>query len=152
MACPDHLCRNRVRNIRCMHTYKRKGKKEYLYSTSLHQGTHKALRHGSHSFTCKQHHACRQTGENVKFIFILFKKIFIYLFLFILFCVYVCSAVDLTMCLRRHCPSLRRSYLITATVASLSLIDSIATASLTHATTLAASNLLFQLLIFVHPG
>jgi len=31
---------------------KRKGKEEYLYSTFLHQGTHKALRHGSHSFTC----------------------------------------------------------------------------------------------------
>jgi len=33
----------------------RKGKEEYLilYSTFLHQGTHKALRHGSHSFTCK---------------------------------------------------------------------------------------------------
>ena len=29
---------------------KRKGKKEYSYSTFLHQGTHKALRHGSHSF------------------------------------------------------------------------------------------------------
>jgi len=37
---------------------KRKGKEEYLYSAFLHQGTHKALRHGSHSFTCKQHHAC----------------------------------------------------------------------------------------------
>ena len=36
----------------------RKGKEEYLYSAILHQGTHKALRHGSHSFTCKQHHAC----------------------------------------------------------------------------------------------
>ena len=36
----------------------RKGKEEYLYSTFLHQGTHKVLRHGSHSFTCKQHHAC----------------------------------------------------------------------------------------------
>ena len=36
----------------------RKGKKEYLYSAFLHQRTHKALRHGSHSFTCKQHHAC----------------------------------------------------------------------------------------------
>ena len=35
-----------------------KGKEEYLYCTFLHQGTHKALRHGSHSFTCKQHHAC----------------------------------------------------------------------------------------------
>jgi len=35
-----------------------KGKEEYLYSAFLHQGTHKALRHGSHSFTCKQHHAC----------------------------------------------------------------------------------------------
>ena len=37
---------------------KRKGNEEYLYSAILHQGTHKALRHGSHSFTCKQHHAC----------------------------------------------------------------------------------------------
>ena len=37
---------------------KRKGKEEYLYSAFSHQGTHKALRHGSHSFTCKQHHAC----------------------------------------------------------------------------------------------
>ena len=36
----------------------RKGKEEYLCSAFLHQGTHKALRHGSHSFTCKQHHAC----------------------------------------------------------------------------------------------
>ena len=32
---------------------KRKGKEEYLCSAFLHQGTHKALRHGSHSFTCK---------------------------------------------------------------------------------------------------
>jgi len=31
---------------------KRKGKEEYLYSAFLHQGTHKALRHGSHSFNC----------------------------------------------------------------------------------------------------
>jgi len=38
---------------------KKKERKEvYLYSAFLHQGTHKALRHGSHSFTCKQHHAC----------------------------------------------------------------------------------------------
>ena len=37
---------------------KGKGKEEYLCSAFLHQGTHKALRHGSHSFTCKQHHAC----------------------------------------------------------------------------------------------
>jgi len=37
---------------------KGKGKEEYLYSAFSHQGTHKALRHGSHSFTCKQHHAC----------------------------------------------------------------------------------------------
>ena len=29
------------------------GKEEYLYSAFLHQGTHKALRHGSHSFTYK---------------------------------------------------------------------------------------------------
>jgi len=30
-----------------------KGKEEYLYSAFSHQGTYKALRHGSHSFTCK---------------------------------------------------------------------------------------------------
>ena len=37
----------------------RKGKEEYLYSAIL-VCTHtlKAHRHGSHSFTCKQHHAC----------------------------------------------------------------------------------------------
>jgi len=35
-----------------------KGKEEYLYSAFLHEGTHKVLRYGSHSFTCKQHHAC----------------------------------------------------------------------------------------------
>ena len=40
------------------HGKERKGKEEYLYSAFLHQGTHKALRDGSHSFTCKQHHAC----------------------------------------------------------------------------------------------
>ena len=40
------------------HWLERKGKEEYLYSAFLHQGTHKVLRHGSHSFTCKQHHAC----------------------------------------------------------------------------------------------
>jgi len=27
-------------------SWKRKGKEEYLYSAFLHQGTHKALRHG----------------------------------------------------------------------------------------------------------
>jgi len=37
---------------------KRKGKEEYLYSAFSYQGTYKALRRGSHSFTCKQHHAC----------------------------------------------------------------------------------------------
>jgi len=47
-----HTCRHRVA------LRKRKGKEEYLYSAFLHQGTHEALRHGSHSFTCKQHHAC----------------------------------------------------------------------------------------------
>jgi len=40
----------------------RKGKEEYLYSAFSHQGTYKALRHGSHSFTCKQHHACLCSG------------------------------------------------------------------------------------------
>jgi len=38
---------------------KGKGKEEYLYSAILvRMHTLKALRHGSHSFTCKQHHAC----------------------------------------------------------------------------------------------
>ena len=37
---------------------KGKGKEVYLYCAFLHQGTHKALRHGSHSFTCKQHAPC----------------------------------------------------------------------------------------------
>jgi len=43
----------------CITGRKRKGKEEYLYSAIL-VCTHtlKALRHGSHSFTCKQHHAC----------------------------------------------------------------------------------------------
>jgi len=36
-----------------------KGKEEYLYSAILvRTHTLKTLRHGSHSFTCKQHHAC----------------------------------------------------------------------------------------------
>ena len=38
---------------------KRKGKEEYSYSAFFRQGgTLKAFRHGSHSFTCKQYHAC----------------------------------------------------------------------------------------------
>jgi len=37
---------------------KGKGKAEHLYS-ALHGKDHfKALRHGSHSFTCNKHHAC----------------------------------------------------------------------------------------------
>ena len=47
-----------VVNCKTKNEPKRKGKEEYLYSAFLHQGTHKALRHGSHSFTCRQHHAC----------------------------------------------------------------------------------------------
>jgi len=36
-----------------------KGKKEaYLYITIYTMRSLKALRHGSHSFTCKLHHAC----------------------------------------------------------------------------------------------
>jgi len=35
-----------------------KGKEEYLYSSVLVCHTYKAPRHGSHSFTCKLHHAC----------------------------------------------------------------------------------------------
>ena len=37
---------------------KGKGKEEYFYSYILVRHTHKAPRHGSHSFTCKLHHAC----------------------------------------------------------------------------------------------
>jgi len=44
--------------IKTANIKERKGKEEYLYSAFLHQGTHKALRYGSHIFTCKQHHAC----------------------------------------------------------------------------------------------
>jgi len=36
----------------------RKGKEEYLYSAIYTTHSLKALRHGSHSFTCKLHHAC----------------------------------------------------------------------------------------------
>jgi len=35
---------------------KKKGKEEYLYSAFIQRL--QALRHGSHSFTCKLHHAC----------------------------------------------------------------------------------------------
>jgi len=41
--------------------YIRKGKEEYLYSAILvrmRMHTLKALKRGSHSFTCKLHHAC----------------------------------------------------------------------------------------------
>jgi len=41
--------------------HKKKGKREkeeYLYSTIYTVYSLKALRHGSHSFTCKLHHAC----------------------------------------------------------------------------------------------
>jgi len=47
-----------VLRICALYLKERKGKEEYLYSSFLHQGTHKVLRHGSHSFTCKQHHVC----------------------------------------------------------------------------------------------
>jgi len=50
-----------VCSVQCFDTVgwlKEKGKEEYLYSAFLHQGTHKVLRHGSHSFTCKHHHVC----------------------------------------------------------------------------------------------
>jgi len=43
-----------------------KGNEEYLYSAFLHQGAHNALRHGSHSFTCKQHHACLGADPRIK--------------------------------------------------------------------------------------
>jgi len=36
----------------------RKGKEEYLYSAIYTIHSLKALRHGSHSFTSKLHHAC----------------------------------------------------------------------------------------------
>jgi len=40
---------------------RKEGKEDGIYMvplSSLRMHTHKALRHGSHSFTCKQHHAC----------------------------------------------------------------------------------------------
>ena len=37
---------------------KGKEKEEYLYSAVYTTHSLKALRHGSHSFTCKLHHAC----------------------------------------------------------------------------------------------
>jgi len=40
----------------CYKGKERKGKEEYLYSACIQRL--KALRHGSHSFTCKLHHAC----------------------------------------------------------------------------------------------
>ena len=39
-------------------TLQRKGKKEYLYGAIYTTHSPKALKHGSHSFTCKLHHAC----------------------------------------------------------------------------------------------
>jgi len=33
-------------------------KEDYLYGAILVSHTYKVLRHGSHSFTCKLHHAC----------------------------------------------------------------------------------------------
>ena len=38
--------------------YHRKKKEKYLYSTIYTTYSLKALRHGSHSFTCKLHHTC----------------------------------------------------------------------------------------------
>jgi len=37
---------------------KGKGKAEHLYSAWHGKDHFKALRHGSHSFTCNKHHAC----------------------------------------------------------------------------------------------
>ena len=37
---------------------RKKGKEEYLDSAFILRFSLKALRHGSHSFTCKLHHAC----------------------------------------------------------------------------------------------
>jgi len=37
---------------------RKKGKEDHLYSAILVCHTHKAVMHGSHSFTCKLHHAC----------------------------------------------------------------------------------------------
>jgi len=46
---------NYTNNTICV---KGKGKEEYFYCAILVCHTHKVLRHGSHSFTCKLHHAC----------------------------------------------------------------------------------------------
>jgi len=55
--CPD-TCRP---NLLLEDVYKGKGKrrpKANVDSIAPSRGTSKALRHGSHNFTCKQHHAC----------------------------------------------------------------------------------------------
>jgi len=56
------LCICQCKSARCLELARlkeRKGKEEYLYSAILVcMHTLKALRHGSPSFTCKQHHAC----------------------------------------------------------------------------------------------
>jgi len=52
----------------CTTWQERKGKEEYLYSAFSHQGTSKVLRHGSHSFTCKQHHACLWHSRSRRFV------------------------------------------------------------------------------------
>jgi len=41
-----------------MATGKKKRKEEYIYSAIYSTQSLKALRHGSHSFTCKLHHVC----------------------------------------------------------------------------------------------
>jgi len=60
-----------------------KGKEEYLYSAFSHQGTYKALRHGSHSFTCKQHHACLWC-DSTKIFNLHWEWVVIYVFVFML--------------------------------------------------------------------
>jgi len=55
-ACPVNAEDERIRRREGWQG--RKGKEEYLYSAIYTRHSLKALRHRSHSFTCKLHHAC----------------------------------------------------------------------------------------------
>jgi len=61
----SHLTQCRMGGLRPT-SVPRKGRKERksIYSGFSHQGTYKALRRGSHSFTCKQHHAWHHDPSN----------------------------------------------------------------------------------------
>ena len=65
LASLRHPCKfqwvSHLGSITAQHSSKRKGKERksiYIAPILVHTHTLKALRHGSHSFTCKQHHTC----------------------------------------------------------------------------------------------